>query len=136
MEISRHRNLVGIFQFVGFLISFLMFFLSIDFLKENNALNPAVFFVGPAVAVVIIRLIMIFYFPPMCSSRDCSGRMLLHLTRSRDYSCLSCGLKVKLNKLKDDHATQKRVNRLLVFVAFMILILVSLAIIGIVKNSS
>jgi len=62
--------------------------------------------------------------------------MHLHLTRSRDYSCLSCGLKVKLNKLKDDRTTQKRVNKLLVFAAFMILILVTLAIIGIVKNSN
>jgi len=136
MDISRHRNLVEIFQFVGFLISFLIFFFSINLLKENNALHPMVFFVMPVVAVVVIRLIMIFYFPPMCSSRNCSGKMHLHLTRSRDYSCLSCGLKVKLNKLKDDRTTQKRVNKLLVFAAFMILILVTLAIIGIVKNSN
>lgn len=135
MDIHRHRNLVGIFQFVGFMAALCMFFLSIDFLKEHDAMNPIVFFAGPITALVVIRLVMIFSFPPKCSSNHCGGKMILHLTRSRDYSCLSCGEKVKLHKLKDDPGAQKRVNKLLLFVAVMVSVLLSLAIVGIIKNS-
>lgn len=115
MDIHRHRNLVRIFQFIGFMVSLFIFFLSIDFLKNNNVFTPLLFLMGPIITIVIIRLLMIYYFPPRCLSKNCSGKMYLHVTRSRDYSCFSCGSIVKLPRLKDDAAGSKIVNKLLFF---------------------
>jgi len=136
MDIHRHKNLVEISQFIGFMTSLCIFFLSIDFLKENNAFSPILFFIGPMIAVVIIRLIIIYYFPPACSNNNCVGKMHLHLMRSRDYTCYSCGSKVKLPKFQNDAAAKKRVNKLLMFLASIVLMLLTLAIAGIIKNSS
>lgn len=136
MNINRHHNLVNIFQFLGMSAFILTFFMSLDFLKQHDAFNPALFILGPVVSAFLARIIMILCFPPACKGIGCNGSMILNIVRNRRYSCNSCSSTVLLKKLKYDPAYRKRVSRLMIIFGLIVLILVSLAIAGIVRNSS
>ena len=135
MEIIRHHNLVQIFQFLGISAFMILFFLAIDFLKVHNLFGPTLFIFGPFSALFIIRIIMIFYLPPTCTIKGCSGKMILAITRNRNYSCNDCGTKVKLKALKYDRAYKKRVHRLAIILGLIVLSLVLISITAIIRNS-
>ena len=136
MDIKQHHNLVQILQFLGVSAFMLMFFLSVDVLKEYGAFNPAIFILGPIVPALVIRAVMILYFSPVCPQQSCNGKMILNFFRNRRYSCNSCAYKYRLKQLKYDNEYKKRVYKLLSIAGAIIFLLVSIAIFNIIKNAS
>jgi hypothetical protein len=135
MNIKRHHNTVQIAQFLAFMAYMIGFFLSVAWLKEKALSLPLFFLLGPALSMLVIRLLLIFYLPPPCTLKGCGGALALHLLRNRHYACLSCGKKTRLKKFIDDPSNKKAVKLLLGGLALMIVALLIIVGAGILRNA-